>query len=51
MLFFQLCNEQNLWNILFNPFHAIGLVLYPLKTSKNFWFSDLFRGYGKRLVA
>ena len=29
----------------FNPF------LYPLKTSENLWFSDVFKGYRKRLVA
>ena len=28
-----------------NPFHATGLFRYPLKTSENFWFSDVFRGY------
>ena len=26
-----------------NPFHAIFLILYPLKT-ENFWFSDILRG-------
>ena len=30
--------------------HATGLFLYPLKTSENLWFSDIFRGCGKRLV-
>ena len=35
----------------FNPFHATGLFLYPLKTSENPWFSDVFRRYGKRPVA
>ena len=29
----------------FNPFHAIGLILYPLKTSENQRFSDVFREY------
>ena len=28
-----------------NPFHATGLFRYPLKTSENLWFSDVFRGY------
>ena len=28
-----------------DPFYAIGLFLYPLKTLKNLWFSDVFRGY------
>ena len=26
-----------------NPFHATGLFRYPLKTSENLWFSDIFR--------
>ena len=34
-----------------NPFYAIGLFLYPLKTSENLWFSDVFRGYRQRLLA
>ena len=33
-----------------NPFHATGLFWYPLKTSENLWFSDVFRGYQKRSV-
>ena len=33
------------------PFHATGLILYPLKTSENQMFSDVFRGYRKRSVA
>ena len=37
-------------NSIVNPFHATGLFLYPLKTSTNLWFSDTFRGYGKRPV-
>ena len=28
-----------------NPFHAKVPFLYLLKTSKNLWFSDVFRGY------
>ena len=35
----------------FNPFHVIGLFLYPLKTSENQKFSDVFRGYTNRPVA
>ena len=35
----------------FNPFYAIGLFLYPLKTSENLWFSDVFRGYRMRPVS
>ena len=34
-----------------NPFHTTSLFLYPLKTSKNLCFSDVFRGYRKRPVA
>ena len=30
-----------------STFHATGLLLYPLKTSENLWFSDVFRGYRK----
>ena len=26
------------------PFHIAGLFIYPLKTSENLWFSDVFRG-------
>ena len=37
-------------NIDLNPFHAIGLFLYPLKISENLWFSYVFRGYRKRPV-
>ena len=32
----------------FKPFHATDLFWYPLKTSENLWFSDVFRGYQKR---
>ena len=28
-----------------NPFSSSVTLLYPLKTSKNLWFSDVFRGY------
>ena len=41
----------NYASVLFNPCLAIGLFLYPQKTSKNLWFSDVFRGYRKRPVA
>ena len=30
------------------PFHATGFFLYPLKSSENLWFSDVFRGCRKR---
>ena len=35
------CNEY----YSFNPFSTNFPLLYPLKTSKKFWFSDVFRGY------
>ena len=34
-----------------NPFFATSLFRYLLKTSENFWFPDIFKGYRKRLVA
>ena len=34
-----------------NPFSTNVALLYPLKTSENLWFSDVFRGYGKRSEA
>ena len=36
---------------IFKPFHATGLFLYPLKTSENFCFSDVFKEHRKRPVA
>ena len=33
-----------------NKLHVTGFFLYPLKTSKNHWFSGAFKGYGKRPV-
>ena len=39
--------EKNLLGRLtltFNPFQANVPFLYPLKTSENLWFSDVFRG-------
>ena len=33
----------------FDPFHTTRLFLRPLKISENRWFSDVFRGYRKRL--
>ena len=29
----------------FNPFHVTGHFLYSLNTTKNSYFSDIFRGY------
>ena len=34
-----------------NSLRTTGLFLYPLKTSKNLWFSDIFLGYRKRPLA
>ena len=31
-------------NLSVNPFHATGLLRYPLKTSEDLWFSDVFWG-------
>ena len=33
-----------------NPFHVIGLFLFPLKTPENHSVFDVFRGYRKRPV-
>ena len=35
----------------FNPFHAAGIFLYPLRIPENQRFSDIFRGYRKRPLA
>ena len=32
------------FHVYVNPFHTIGLFRYPLKTYKNYTFSDVFRG-------
>ena len=45
---FQSCTK-NQFSI--NPFIATMIFLYPLKTSENQRFSDVFRGYRKRQVA
>ena len=34
-----------------NPFPGTGLILYPLKTSEDQRFSDIFRRYRKKPVA
>ena len=39
----------DIWYTALNPFHSTGLFLYTLKTPENLWFSDIFRGYRKRL--
>ena len=42
----------NIFSILiFNPFHDITLFLYPVKTSKTFWFPHVLGAYRKRLLA
>ena len=33
------------------PFHATGLFVYPLKTSENLCFCDVFKAYRKRAVS
>ena len=48
---FSIFLEQLLFRSLIDPFHATGLFIYPLKTSENQRFSDVFRGYRKRPVA
>ena len=40
---------MELWNL--KPFLATDLFWHPLKTPENLWFSDVFRGYQKRLMA
>ena len=42
---------MNLFKVSINLFHATGIFLYPLKTSKNQRFFDIFRGYRKKPVA
>ena len=44
-------DKKLLRNIYTYQFHANDLFLYPLKTSENQRFSDVFRGYRKRLTA
>ena len=46
----KMLNDKSNQPIL-NPFHATDLFWYPLKTSENLWFSDVFRGYQKKSVA
>ena len=42
---FQRLRKKNSGINWFNPIHANVLFLYPLKTSENQSFSDVFRGY------
>ena len=37
--------------LFFKQFDETGLFLYPLTTSENHWFSDIFKGYRKNSVA
>ena len=43
----HLCQSLFFKNDLFNPFQSSVTFLYPLKTSENLWFSDVFRGVQK----
>ena len=38
------------WLSFINLFNDTGLFLYPLKTSENLWFSNVFRKYRERPV-
>ena len=42
------CPKEFFGSGFFNPFHATGLFLKPLKTLENHRFCDVFRGYGKK---
>ena len=43
-------NKKSNVNPPVNLFYSTCLFLYPLEISENFWLSDVFRGYRKRLV-
>ena len=43
--------QNNYSHFRINTFHATGLFWFPLKTSENQSFSDVFRGYRKKPVA
>ena len=47
MIYFVLDLHLNLSanEIMFNPFLANALILYPLKILENLWFSGVFRRY------
>ena len=50
----SICMQDSVKSILhyqINPFYATGFFRYPLKTTENQRFSDVFRGYRKRPVA
>ena len=42
--------KQYKFQIIVNLFDANNLYLYPLKTSKNFYFYDISKDYRKRTV-
>ena len=44
------CGIGQILNRFASTIHATGLFLYPLKSSENVYFSDVFRGYRKRPV-
>ena len=50
-IFIQAITTKQSQALVINPFQATGLFWYPLKTSENQRFSDVFRGFRKRPVA
>ena len=48
--FASIFDENGNGMYLFNPFHATDVFWYPLKTSENQRFSDVFRGYHSTLL-
>ena len=47
---FIFCAVTSTWKFSFQQW-VIAVFLYTLKISKNLWFSHVFKGYRKRLVA
>ena len=47
---YELLTENFMKNTI-NPFHATDLFLYSLKTSENWRFSDVFKGYRNKTIA
>ena len=45
-----ICIDLASSSLVFNPFHATGHFLYPLKVLENLWFYNVFRGYKKTSV-
>ena len=48
-VYFKRFTEQDIYSN--QPSSRQCLFLYPFETSENLWFSDVFSGYRKRLVA